>query len=98
MARDETHWASWAYTVMDEMVRQKRVDAVWETTLEILRMSGDDDRVTGLVGAATLEDGANELIGRIEQEAPRNLALRRALYGANASQNNPDTKRRYERV
>ncbi|HKB33187.1 MAG TPA: hypothetical protein VKF16_04910 [Candidatus Dormibacteraeota bacterium] len=98
MARDETHWASWAYTVMDEMVRHKRVDAVWETTLEILRLGGDDDRVTGLVGAATLEDGANELIGRIELEAPRNPALRRALNGANASQMNPETKRRYERV
>jgi len=98
MARDETHWANWAYTVMDEMVRHKRVDSVWETTLEILRLGGDDDRVTGLVGAATLEDGANELIGRIELEAPRNRALRRALNGANASQMNPGTKRRYESV
>jgi hypothetical protein len=98
MARDETHWANWAFVVVCHLIERRQVAPVWDIVLETLRVAGDEWRVVSFVGAAILEDMPNELIDLIEQEAPRNPTLVQALESAVAREMTPETRRRAELI
>jgi hypothetical protein len=98
MARDETHWASWAFGVVCHLVDRRRVGPVWDIALETLRVAKDEPVVVSFVGAVILEDMPNELIDLIEQEAPRNPTLVQALESAVAREMTPETRRRAELI
>jgi hypothetical protein len=98
MARDETHWANWAFAVVCDLIDSHRVGPVWDIVLETLRVAKDEPRVVSFVGAAILEDMPNELIALIEQDAPRNPTLVQALESAVAREMTPETRSRAERI
>jgi hypothetical protein len=98
MARDETHWANWAFAVVCHLIERRQVAPVWDIVLETLRVAKDEPRVVSFVGAAILEDMPNELIDLMEQESPWNPALVQALGAAVAREMTPETRGRVERI
>lgn len=74
----------WAWEVVQETVSEGAIDDAWALILD-LTAAAPDPASLGIVAAGALEDflreHAEELIDRIEDEAPRNPRLREALAG-----------------
>ena len=72
----------WAWQAVEETVREGDVDEAWQLVLDLVAKAPDPMSL-GLIGAGALEDllwrAGDELIDRVEVEAPTNPRLREAI-------------------